>query len=267
MLCHMRRLASVDTIPDEDQVTIDGLAQATGVTVRNIRAYQARGLLPPPDVRARTGYYGAEHRARLELIQDLQGEGLKLDSIKRLFEVTGGKTEQVLEFTRAVRELFSNGSGQIVSPAELQERFGSADEVVLKRAVKAGLLRKVAEDQYEETTPGMLEAAERCTQLGIPIDRAVNVAEQVRRHAEAIAKIYVQLFLDEIWKPFDNEGRPEDQWPRLHESLRQLRDASSDALVALLDLTVADRLAHSFGRDITRTVRATAKQPSASGPS
>ena len=37
------------------EMTIDELARATGMTVRNIRAHQSRGLLPPPEVRARTG--------------------------------------------------------------------------------------------------------------------------------------------------------------------------------------------------------------------
>lgn len=254
-------MAPDDGDVEDGVLTIDGLAHSTGVTVRNIRAYQARGLLPAPEVRARTGWYGAEHRARLELIKELQGEGLTLDAIKRLFDVTGGTTEQVLDFIHAVRDLFSTGSGHIVSADDLQERFGSADTGILKRAVRAGLLREVAADQYEETAPGVLDAAERCTQLGIPLDRAVGVAAQVRRHADAIAKVYVQLFLDEVWKPFDADGRPEDQWPRLHESLRELRTASSDAVVALLDLTVAERLAHSFGRDITRTVRSVSKEP------
>ena len=38
-----------------DLLTIDELAQRTGLTTRNIRAYQSRGLLPPPEVRVRTG--------------------------------------------------------------------------------------------------------------------------------------------------------------------------------------------------------------------
>ena len=48
------------------------------MTVRNIRAHQSRGLLPPPEVRARTGYYGPEHVARLRLIHDMQAEGFNL---------------------------------------------------------------------------------------------------------------------------------------------------------------------------------------------
>jgi DNA-binding transcriptional MerR regulator len=241
-------------------LTIDALAQSTAVTVRNIRAYQARGLLPAPVVRARTGYYGPEHRARLELIKDLQGQGLKLDTIRRLFETTGGSTEQVLEFIRAVRQLFAAEPGQIVSAAELAERFAPADPAVLRRAVKAGLLREVGDDQYEDVNPRLTEAGRACVELGIPLDRVLSVAAQVRRHADAVAKVYVQLFLDEVWKPFDSSGRPDDQWPHVHESLQQLRKVSGDALLALLDVSVSERLEVTFGRDITRNVRAAARQ-------
>ena len=51
------------------------LARAAGTTVRNVRVYQDRGLLPPPEVRARVGYYNAEHVARLRPILDLQADG------------------------------------------------------------------------------------------------------------------------------------------------------------------------------------------------
>src|SRR5687767_10405553 len=65
-------------------LTIEQLASETGFTVRNIRAHQARGLLPPPEVRARVGYYGDEHVARLQLIQELQADGFNLKGIKQL---------------------------------------------------------------------------------------------------------------------------------------------------------------------------------------
>ena len=259
MLCHMKRAAGVDEKPVGGELTVDALAQATGITVRNLRAYQARGLLPPPIVRARTGFYGPEHRARLELVKDLQGQGLKLDAIKRLFDTTDGSTEQVLDFVRAVRQLFATDAGQIVSAAELAERFGTADPKLLARAVKAGLLRPVGGDQYEDVNPRLTEAGEACVALGISLERVLGVSEQVRRHADAVAGVYVQLFLDEVWKPFDASGRPDEQWPHVHESMQQLRKASGDALLALLDSSVSERLDVTFGRDITRNVRAAAK--------
>ena len=65
-------------------MTIDELARRTGMTVRNIRAHQSRGLVPPPEVRGRTGYYGDEHLARIELIKELQADGPKMLDMRLL---------------------------------------------------------------------------------------------------------------------------------------------------------------------------------------
>ena len=123
-------------IKDVTWRTIDELARFSGVTVRNIRAYQSRGLLPAPLVKARTGYYGPGHEARLELIKELQGEGVKLDT-------TGGSTEQVVAFIRRVRQLFALEERQIVDLEELSARFGADDDSLLRRAQKMDLLREI----------------------------------------------------------------------------------------------------------------------------
>ncbi|MDP8987506.1 MAG: MerR family transcriptional regulator, partial [Actinomycetota bacterium] len=39
-------------------MTIDDLAREAGCTTRNIRSYQTLGLLPPPSIVGRVGYYG-----------------------------------------------------------------------------------------------------------------------------------------------------------------------------------------------------------------
>ncbi|HTF49547.1 MAG TPA: MerR family transcriptional regulator [Pseudonocardia sp.] len=236
--------------------TIDELARLSGVTVRNIRAYQARGLLPPPQVRARTGYYGPGHEARLELIQELQGDGVKLDTIKKLLDTTGGTTEQVVHFIRTVRQLFAPEERQIVHLDELTERFGAEDGGLLRRAQKMDLLREVGDDQYEEISPRLMGAAQSMVDMGIPLSRSLDVVEQLRKHADGIAKIYVELFLGEVWRPFDDSGRPADRWPKLYETIEQLREVSGEAMLAVLQLAVSERLDVTFGRDIVRNVRA-----------
>ena len=67
-------------------LTIEQLAAEVGMSVRNIRNHHSRGLLPPPEVRARVGYYNSEHVARLQLILDLQADGFNLAAIERLLE-------------------------------------------------------------------------------------------------------------------------------------------------------------------------------------
>src|SRR5919198_1116696 len=90
-------------------LTIDQLAHRTGMTVRNIRAHQSRGLVPPPEVRGRTGYYGPDHLARIELIKELQADGFNLEAIRRLLEGAGGSGSEVLSFSRALRAPFEDG--------------------------------------------------------------------------------------------------------------------------------------------------------------
>ncbi|HEX8498402.1 MAG TPA: MerR family transcriptional regulator [Actinomycetales bacterium] len=68
------------------EYTIDELAQATALSVRNIRAYRSRGLIRPPRLRGRIGYYDSEHLTQLRLVQALLGRGLSLTVIQRLVE-------------------------------------------------------------------------------------------------------------------------------------------------------------------------------------
>src|ERR1700757_5051370 len=85
-----------------DELTIDQLAQRTGMSARNIRAHQSRGLLAPPTLRGRTGYYNEQHVARIAMIQELQSDGYSLELIRRLVRSAGDSTDDVLRLTNAL---------------------------------------------------------------------------------------------------------------------------------------------------------------------
>src|SRR6478736_3194440 len=63
-------------------LTIDQLAERSGISVRTIRFYAGRGLLPAPQLRGRTGLYGTGHIARLELVSELSALGFTLAAIE-----------------------------------------------------------------------------------------------------------------------------------------------------------------------------------------
>src|SRR3546814_10999745 len=69
-----------------DEYTIDELARVAGTTVRNVRAYQDRGLLSPPERRGRVGIYTGEHLRRLQLVNQLLGRGYTIANIQELFD-------------------------------------------------------------------------------------------------------------------------------------------------------------------------------------
>src|SRR5919201_1411588 len=170
-----------------EQLPIDQLAQLTGMTVRNIRAHQSRGLLPPPEVRARTGYYGTDHVARIKLIQEMQAEGYNLKAIERLVQGATGAVEEALGFKRALLAPFGDEQPEYVTQEELDERFnGPFEEKVLRKALKLNLLRPLGDGRFEVPSPTLLRAGEELVNLGVDINHVLAVAEQILRHSRAV---------------------------------------------------------------------------------
>jgi DNA-binding transcriptional MerR regulator len=235
-------------------LTIDELARAAGMSVRNVRAHQSRGLLPPPEVRGRTGYYGPAHLARLELIRSLQDDGFNLEAIRRLIEASGGDTTDLLRFTRSVRASFEDTEEpEIVEADELAARFAAdADPALLERAIASGVLRPVGDGRFEERSPRLGRAGDELRALGVSGRRTIELLETVQAHADGVARAYVDLFLDEVWKPFDEAGRPPDRWPEVEQALERLRPLAAESLMALFGLVMADRVEEAVAEQITR---------------
>jgi DNA-binding transcriptional MerR regulator len=239
--------------PAED-LTIDELARRTGMTVRNIRAHQSRGLLPPPQVRGRTGFYGPEHESRIQLIRELQTDGYKLEAIKRLVESAGGSSEEVLRFTRAVKAPFEDEQPQIVTAEELAERWQAGDEApsLLRRAEKLGILRPLGDGNFEELSPTLARASAELASLGIPAKAAIDVAAALRKNSDSVAKTFVELFMRQVWKPFEDQGRPEQDLPAVRDAIERLRPLASDSLLAMFQLAMTEAVEEQMGREIER---------------
>ncbi len=238
-------------------LTIDELARETGMTVRNLRAHQSRGLLPPPDVRGRTGYYGPDHVARVALIQELQAQGFNLEAIRHIVQDAAGSSAEVLRFTREIRKPFGEEEPQIVEAAELIERWGSGDPSLLAKAQKLGLIRPLGDGRFEEVSPLLAKAGREIIDLGIPIEHALVVVAKARRQADTVARNYVRLFLDDVWKPFDEAGRPEERWPEVRDALERLRPLAGEVLMAVFGLAMTEAIDEAFGREMARVKRRT----------
>jgi DNA-binding transcriptional MerR regulator len=239
----------------DQQLTIDELAQRTGMTVRNLRAHQSRGLLPPPEVRGRTGYYGAEHISRVELIRELQTEGFNLEAIRKLLEGAGGSSGEVLRFTRAVREPFEDESSEIVTVEELAEQFGASNPGLLERAEKLGLLRPLGDGRYEQLSPRLARAGAELLSLGVSGEEALELVAHIRRHADSVAQRFARMFIEQIWKPFDEAGRPEERWPEVREALERVRPLAAGAVVSVFQLAMSDAAEQAFGREVERVAK------------
>jgi DNA-binding transcriptional MerR regulator len=236
-------------------MTIDELARHTGMTVRNIRAHQSRGLVPPPEVRGRTGYYGDEHRGRIELIKELQADGFNLEAIRRLLEGAGGSSSEVLNFSRALRAPFEDEEPEILDAGEMEKRWGGADPELLKRAEKLGMMRPLGDGRYEILSPRLQRAGIELAALGIPAEKALEIGEKVRRQARGVARVFVEVFVENVWKPFNRAGRPEEEWPKVREALERLRPLASEALLAIFQQVMSEAVEEAAGREIQQELR------------
>jgi DNA-binding transcriptional MerR regulator len=238
-------------------LTVEQLAYETGMSVRNIRNHQSRGLLPPPEVRARVGYYGQQHVERLRLIQQMQAEGFKLSAIQRIVGDQGDAVDRFLGLRRAITTPFDTEAPEVLTAEELAERFGPVDanQRELDKAVKLGLLVPVGDGRYEAPSPALLRAAEDVTRRGVPLAAALQVIERVKRSSHTIASAFVQLFLDELWKPFDRDGRPDERWPEITESIERLRPIASEAVLAVFKQTMTTEVEDAFGKILERQAR------------
>ena len=234
----------------ERRLTIDQLAQRTGMTVRNIRAHQSRGLLPPPMVVARTGYYGDEHVARIRLIQEMQAEGFNLKSIQRLIEGSSGAVEEALGFKRELLTPFGDEEPEYLTREELEERLGGPfDERVGRKAESLGLVRPIGGGRFEAPSPTLLRAGEELVRQGVPIDHVLAVAERVLRHCAAIADAFVRLFVDDVLGPLPQEGSSDPaEWARMRDSLERLRPLATDAVLAAFKQTMTHAAERRFSQ-------------------
>ena len=235
----------------ENELTIEQLAAQSGMTVRNIRAHRARGLLPAPEVRDRVGYYGPEHVTRLRMIQELQSEGFNLKGIERLLEQSPGPAEQFLSFKRALGASFETEEPQSFTAEELIDRFGESEDA-LKDAVRAGALIPVGDDRFEARVPSLLDAAEGVLAQGVSLDHAIAVLNKVQDRCKSVAREFVRLFMQDVWKPFEEAGYPEERWPEVRDALDQLRPLSAQSLMAIYQMTMSDEVDKAFGKQLER---------------
>jgi DNA-binding transcriptional MerR regulator len=238
----------------DERLTIDELARRTGMTVRNIRAHQSRGLLPPPEIEGRTGFYGPTHVARLQLISEMQADGFNLAAIKRLLQDSEGAESEVLGFRRALMAPWENEEPELLTNEELLARLKleAPNPKLFERAIRSGFAVDLGEGRVEIPSPTLFRAAEELRDLGVPVEAALDVLDQIDRSSRSISRTFVQLFLDQIWRPFAASGHPEDEWPRVQAALERMRPLATDAVMAVFRRTMTEGVEKRFGEELER---------------
>ncbi|MET7361797.1 MerR family transcriptional regulator [Streptomyces sp. NPDC005562] len=220
---------------------IEDLAHHSGATVRTIRAYQDRGLLPRPERRGRSNVYGDAHLARLRQIADLLDRGYTLASIKELLEAwdAGRGLGGVLGLAAEVDGPWTDEKADRITRAELDAAFGGTpDEAAVADAVALGVLEPMPgrEDEFLVPSPQELAVAVELYAAGVPLSAISGHLRELRGQVEHIAARFLEFTTEHVFARYLGHHPPTEadaaEAASLVRRLRPLAQQSVDAELA-----------------------------------
>lgn len=240
------------------EYTIDELARAAKTTVRNVRAYQDRGLIPPPERRGRTGYYGPEHLSRLRIITQMVHRGYTLASVGELLDAwyRGQDIGQLLGLETAVSSPWTDESGDYFTLPKLVQLFGGEfNPRWLMKATELGILQPEGARFYAPS-PRMLHAGAELVRTGIPLDEMLEVVAKLRDNVERAADEMVRLVEHHVFDRYGPGLPPTEEVPKLGDAIWRLRPLVETAVLSevarAMELAatrhLGDRLAYVLDR-------------------
>jgi DNA-binding transcriptional MerR regulator len=224
-----------DQQPEGAELDIDELARRAGTTVRTVRMYQEKGLLPAPVWRGRRAAYRAEHLTRLRLVQRLADRGYSLAAIKDLVDAWDAQhgLGHLLGIEAAVTEGAAIQPGRFTAD-ELTGMFpGDEDLSALARAVDIGLLVPDGEE-FIAPNPTLVLAGAALVASGMPPHATLDLATATLAGVDRLAERFMAAFLDYVWQPFEAAGEPAAEVARMAGEIREKRALAVQAVAAAM---------------------------------
>ncbi|MGV9344751.1 MerR family transcriptional regulator [Streptomyces spiralis] len=207
---------------EKREYRMEELAGLAGITVRTLRFYRERKLIPPPRREGRIAWYDDHHLARLRTIAALLERGHTLSGIAELAEA--------LDHGRDVADVLGVGPTEEepvrLTPEELAARFeGEVTPDNLAAALELGYLGTDG-DEIVHISRRLLDVSSALVREGIPLAEVLAAGARVREHADALAELFADLIL---------RHAPE-------EDLHRLRPLARSVVEAELSLALDRRL-------------------------
>ena len=225
--------------PPSAEYRIEDLAHLSGATVRTIRAYQDRGLLPRPERRGRANVYADAHLARLRQIADLLDRGYTLASIKELLEAwdAGLGLGGVLGLVAEIDGPWTDEEASRISRAELDATFGgTSDDAAVSEAVALGVLERIPghDDEFRVPSPQELAVAAELHSAGVPLPAISGHLRELRGQVEHIASRFLDFTTEYVFQPFLDHPPTEAEAVEAAALVRRLRPLAQQTVDAEL---------------------------------
>ena len=215
---------------DAPLLTLDELTEQVGMSVRNVRFYTSRGLVPPPIRRGRSGFYGPDHVARLELVRELQGYGFTLSAIERyLARLPEDATPEDVALQRTMLAPWNADNPVTLTRSELTRRAGrrlSDEDLTMLKAM--GIVFPARGGKFQVSLTH-LRIGLGLIELGYPVEAAVAAGEIFAAHGRQIAEELGELFRTQVWPAYRESGVPPE---RIQEVVEKLKPLSVVSLVS-----------------------------------
>lgn len=239
--------------PHSLEMTIDQLAARVGMTVRNVRAYASRGLIPAPRLVGRTGYYTEQHAARLQLVRDLVDRGYTLGAVEKAL---ADKPHVADSHALDLLTLLNDPLGTVVEPEridvdELSRLAGvEHDAAFVDQLVQIGLVERVDDRTLLLRRPVLVRAGAQALALGLSRTRVLGLFDDVTAAMAGIAQSFVSAFIDDVWHPFLAEGMPEERWPEIISRIESILPVVSQAALASFRHELTGAIEHALGEEL-----------------
>lgn len=178
--------------------------------MRNIRAYQDRGLLSPPERRGRKGIYGDTHRSRLRIINHLLRRGYSLANIRELIGhwERGNTIADLLGLQNMTTSPWRDEVPAYMTMAELVHKFGHGfSPAAVRKAIELDVIRPEGAC-FCIPSPRMLNAGAELTRMGIPLEAMLDVVASLRQNLGQTCDAMLQLVAHYVFDPNDQSHLP-----------------------------------------------------------
>jgi DNA-binding transcriptional MerR regulator len=230
------------------EFSIDELARAGASTVRNVRAYQDRGLLPPPQRRGRNGIYTQDHLARLRLIGRLLERGYSLANIAELIAAweQGRDLRQLMGLESQLTRPWSDEVPVTISLIELAKAFGGSYRPSdLARALELGIIERDGL-RFRVPSPKLLAVGSEIVGMGIPLRELLTIIGGLRRNVERVADELIQVAVTSIDR-YGDDLPPAEDVPRLAAMIGRLRPLADKAIESEVSRAMERALSRFLG--------------------
>ncbi len=222
---------------------IDDLARAVGIATTTVRLYQSKGLLPPPRLEGRTGWYGPHHLARLRLIGRLQGDGFSLAGIARLLEEweQGRSLDAIVGVESHLDVLLGDRHAVEVDAPDLVGRFpeGSMTPELVQRASANGVVELTEDGRFRLPDRRFVDTGSALAQLGVPLDVVLDEWDTLVTKTDDMANRFISLFEEHLLPPDWRDDLDSERTAELAETLAKLQLIAHEVVAAALDASLA----------------------------